>query len=367
MKVELLTPDKENAYSAYLLKHDHSLFNASILFRDFIRTLCPDAIPYYFIALEEDEIVGVLPAFMKKGPLGPVLNSMPWYGSNPGVIADDDMAVITLLEAFCSTARWTNCFSSTFISPPNQPDLEGLYEAFFCQRDVFNDERIGMMTPLPVFGSGDRFANALLKQVHQKTRNQILKSVKGCSAYESYGPEDWKFLKDQHREGMVAVGGPVKDIEFDIIQKHFQKGKDYKLYVALTNDDKAKRVAALLVEYYNKTAEYITPAIDASYRHLCPMNLLIFSAMGDAAQLGYRWWNWGGTKLPGQNGVYHFKKRFGGIESKYTYYTQVYGDLPYDVKPKYLLEQYHYFYVLPFSILNGNTRFVLIKKSKRSK
>jgi len=351
MKVEVLTQEKDAAYSAYLMKHDHSLFNSSLVFRDFIRVMCPDALPYYLLAIEDDEIVGVLPTFIKKGPLGPVLNSLPWFGSNPGILADDTQAEMYLLQGFDNIAKWTGCFSSTFITPPNQ-DQE-MYDAFFAKRDVFPDTRIGMITPLPVFTGPDQFAKDLLNLIHQKARNQIIKSMQTCCAYESYGPDDWAFLKEQHRIGMTAVDGPVKDKEFDVIRKYFKKGHDYKLYVALTNDSNANRCAALLVEYFNKTVEYICPTIVEDYRHLCPMNLLIFSAMGDAAQRGMKWWNWGGTKLPGQQGVYHFKTQFGAQESEYTYYTQVYHTPPMDleVTPQWLVENYRYFYVMPYSLL----------------
>lgn len=349
MKVELLTHEMEKEYEAFLRSQDQSLFNASLLQRDFIRTLCPDAIPYYFVALEDAKIVGALPSFMKKGKLGPVLNSMPWFGSNPGVTTENRMAFEMLLKAFDSTAKWTDCFSSTIISPPNQDQT--FYEYYFSGKEVFCDCRSGLVTKLPDFINMEQFAKSLLQKVHSKTRNQILKSIQTCQVYESYTDDDWNFLKQTHKENMHAVGAPFKEKEFDIIRNHFRKGVDYKLYVALTNDSKAERIAALLVEYYNQTVEYITPAIKVDYRPLCPMHLLIFSAMGDAAQKGFKHWNWGGTKMPAQGGVYHFKKRFGAVETEYKYYSRVYGYMPFDVTKKWLKDNYPYFYVIPYSLL----------------
>ena len=354
MKVEVLTSEREGDYTKYLLKHEKSLFNASIVFRDFIRLLCPDAIPYYLLAIDDTkEIAGVLPTFMKKGSmggLGPVLNSMPWFGSNPGLLADDDEAAFFLLQAFENMAKWTHCFSSTFITPPNQDQF--VYETFFEKKEVFEGSRKGLITPLPEFKDPNQFGEDLLKLVHQKTRNQILKGIQKCMAFETYTPDDWAFLKRVHAANMSVMGAPVKDKEFDIIRKHFRKGVDYKLYIALTNDAAAIRIAALLVEYFNKTVEYITPVIVPEYRYLCPMNLLIFSAMGDAAQLGYKWWNWGGTKLPSQEGVYHFKKRFGAVETEYKYYTRIYTDsIPPSINPKILTREYPYFFVIPYDLL----------------
>jgi hypothetical protein len=357
MKVELLTPEREGEYFEFLQKNSNSLFNASLTFRNFFRTLCPDAIPYYFLAIDDVEfdgsetelcqkIVGVLPSFMLKGPLGPVLNSMPWFGSNPGVITDNPEAMIFLLQAFENTAKWTGCFSSTFITPPNQDQF--IYETFFDKEEIFIEQRKGLITSLPRFNNPDIFIKKLLNQVHQKTRNQIVKSMGTCQVYETYSIDDWKFLEETHIANMAAVGALSKKKEFEIIRKNFRQTIDYKLYVAFHNGE---RVAALLLEYFNETVEYITPAVIEKYRHLCPMHLLIFSAMGDAAQNGMKYWNWGGTKVPGQEGVYRFKKRFGAVESEYKYYTKIYLDLNIDITPKWLLDNYKYFFVMPFSLL----------------
>jgi hypothetical protein len=351
MKVELLKIEDLDAYKEYILKHERSSFFSSLAFGDFIRSICPNVIPYYFVAKEQEKIVGILPSFVKKGFLGPVLNSMPWFGSNPGVLADDDTIAIFLLQAFKQTAKWTGCYSSTFIAPPVDNEI---YDVFFKpeqEDDVFSDMRIGLITPLPEFKEPEQFSSELLKKVHQKTRNQIIKASKECMVYESYGQEDWDFLKTVHKDNIQAVGGVSKNKEFDIIQKTLRKKIDYKLYVAIADDDSATRIGALFVEYFNKTVEYITPAVVSEYRHLCPMNLLIFSAMGDAAQKGMKWWNWGGTNIPQQEGLYHFKKRFGAEESKYRYYTQIYGAPLLDISKKQILEGYPFFYVLPFSLL----------------
>jgi len=352
MKVEVLTEKKYGEYHDFLSRYENSQFVSSLLFKDFFHLICPSAIPYYFICLEDDHIVGSLPSFLMKGPIGPVLNSLPWFGSNPGIIAEDYSVAQYLFQAFEHIAKWTGCFSSTMISPPHT-DQE-IYDDFFDKREneVFKNSRVGLITPLPSFDKPELFAQELLKMMHQKTRNQIIKASQKCMIFESYENDDWDFLKRVHKENMEAVGGMVKNKEFDIIRKHFKRKTDYKLYVAISNDDQAVKIAALLMIYFNKTVEYITPAIVAQYRHLCPMNLLIFSAMGDAAQLGIKWWNWGGTKLPQMEGLYHFKKRFGASESKYQYYTQIYGNLSMKISPEWLAKQYPYFFVMPYSLLD---------------
>jgi hypothetical protein len=349
MKVELLTPEREKEYSAYILRNESSTFNASILFRDFIRVLCPDSLPYYFIAIEENEIVGVLPSFLKKGPVGPVLNSMPWFGNNPGVIADTDGAAIMLLQAFENTAKWTECFSSSFISPLNQD--QDLYDSFFWNKEVLSDKRVGLITGLPILVSNEQFSIDLLKKIHQKTKERIIKASKSCMIYESYTQDDWDFLKRMHKSNMTAVDLPFKNKEFDIIKKNFKKGVDYKMYAAIADDSEAHKIAVLLVWYFNKTVDCIVLEVDSNYKHLCPTYLLVFSAMGDAAQRGCKWWNWGRVKPQEQESNYHFRKRFGSEEREYKCYTQMHGSLSFNVMPKWLADNYPYFYVMPYGLL----------------
>ena len=123
--------------------------------------------------------------------------------------------------------------------------------------------------------------------------------------------------------------------------------KEYRVYVA---EREGRAVAALLVTYFNKTVDYLIPALDVDYRNYQPMNLLIYEAMKDASQKGCRYWNWGGTAASA-NGVYHFKKRWGSEECQYYYYTRVYKDISkvLALSEEALLKEYPYFYIFPFS------------------
>jgi hypothetical protein len=325
----------------YILKHERSLFNASSKFCSFFHQLSPDATPMYIMAYYNGKLVGVLPSFLKKSPLGNVLNSNPWFGSNPGVMADNEYIEKSLLQQFLKIGEWSDCITATIISRPFQDT--GIYEEVYGQCDFLTDERIGMITPL--IDNPD----VMMQSFHSKTRNQIRKSYENCSWYKSDGGSaDFDFLKIIHKQNMIAVDAPVKSQEFDIVRDNFRQGIDYDLYISLFGEI---TVAALLVKYFNKTVDYMTPAIDVNYRHLNPLHLLIFEAMKDTAKRGFKFWNWGGTKLPDQESVYHFKKRFGGQECKYQYYTMIYKSLPRGLTPKKILQEYQYFYVLPFSFL----------------
>jgi len=344
--VELLNGADMYRWEEYVLKHWNSLFNASLKFRWFLMKLLGEGhVPFYLVANSGNEIVGVLPSFVKKGKRGAVLNSMPWFGSNPGIFANDEHIQAMLLQRFMDVASWTNCVSATFITRPFE-DTD-FYDSFFdLQGGYFIDERAGAMTCIPPYCSIDNsFDKDLLSIVHQKTRNQIKKSFRLCETSET---TDMEFLKKTHWENMEAIGAPVKDLEFDIIKDLFEYDTDYKVFVSTVDGVPA---AALLLKYYNKTVDYMTPAINVNFRHLNPLHILIFDAMKDAAKRGYLYWNWGGTTIPGQESVLHFKERFGANTCEYKYYTTIFDKSIMEATKEELMEDYKYFYVLPFSAL----------------
>ena len=96
--------------------------------------------------------------------------------------------------------------------------------------------------------------------------------------------------------------------------------------------------------------EYYTPVIINEYRSLQPLSLLITQAMFDASNLGFNWWNWGGTWQT-QQGVYKFKSRWNTLDFEYNYYVKVNNKDLYFISKESLLKEYEGFYVFPFSKL----------------
>lgn len=353
IEIELLTTNGEEEYSQLLLKDERSLFYSSLKFREFLRKIT-GAEDYYLIALDDGKIIGALPSFLKRNVNGNVLNSLPWYGSNPGILVDPSytdrqQAKTNLIHAFNELAMDKFSITSTIITHPFEID-QNMYDKYTLNN--YRDSRIGMITPLPKFS--DNFDLDLMAIIHSKTRNLVRKSQKsGLNFYHDNSKATLDFLAATHRKNMDEVGAPPKGSQFfETLTDIFTYDKDYRIYVAELDGIK---IAALLLMYFSKTVEYFTPAVVVEYRNYQPLNLLIFNAMKDAAQNGFYWWNWGGTTLPSQEGVYHFKKRWGSEECTYYYYVRVYGDISHllSLSTDTILAQYPYFYVVPFSELKS--------------
>ncbi|MBC7865488.1 MAG: GNAT family N-acetyltransferase [Bacteroidia bacterium] len=347
MIVKVLDSSLEKQYDDYLPGSPETLLFASNKYRKFLKSFLNEE-DVYFVALDEQgEIKGVLPAFLKKNnEFGNVLNSLPFYGSNGGIIEFEQNETVRdlLVNEFYKFAEKNNCVSSTIISSPLEP-MEEFYErttSYTCK-----DSRIGQLTPLPQLT--DDIDGAVMKTIHYKTRNLVRKAQK-LEINVGDGPDETylDFLIQTHQENLAAIGGIAKPEHFfRLIPSHFNYGSDYKIYVAKKD---GQVIAALLVFYFNKTVEYYTPVIKAEFRNSQPMSLLIFEAMKDAVANGFTWWNWGGTWAT-QGGVYHFKSQWGTQDKMYYYYTKITDSSILNRTKEQLLKEYPYFFVAPFNLV----------------
>jgi hypothetical protein len=347
MVIKILDQSLEAQYDDFLLKTPHSLLYASNKYRKFLKEFLKEE-DAYLIALEENgEIKGALPTFLKLNKnYGNILNSLPFYGSNGAVIEHENNEDVRmgLINAFYSFAEKHKCVSSTLVSSPLDAKEE-FYER--TTNYTLKDSRIGQLTPLPP--SSDDTDGAVMKTIHYKTRNLVRKAQK-LDIQVSDGPQEeyLDFLISTHQENLAAIGGIAKPEHFfRLVPNHFNYGTDYKIYVAKKD---GQLIAALLVFYFNRTAEYYTPVIKAEFRSSQPMSLIIFEAMKKAVDDGYNWWNWGGT-WASQGGVYHFKSQWGTVDKHYYYYTKIFDTSILEKTKEQLLKDYPYFFVAPFNVL----------------
>jgi len=312
---ELLTPARADEYRDFLLQDPRNLIYASLEFRDFLTAVVPGE-PQYLIARESSRIVGALPCFRVVRPgLGTVMNSLPWYGSHGGCTLSPQAPEGTrhyLLDGYLALAGGADVLSSTLIMPPfEQPHLDEYRERL---RPVATDVRIGQITELPA--DCPDLPAKLEMSLAQKTRNLMRKALKQGFRLECDDTDRaWRFLHDTHAENMTAIGGAAKPwAHFAALRAKLPHG--WRRVLVATY--KGEPVAALLLLYFNRTVEYLTPVIQQAYRPLQPLSFLIWHGMLDAVRSGFRWWNWGGT-WASQATLHHFKAGWGARDHPYTY------------------------------------------------
>lgn len=352
--IEILTSESEQVYERMLQEREDTLLYTSLKYRNLLRQHV-EARDYYLIARRENKVVGALPLFLKKNPeYGNVLNSLPFYGSNGGVIIspsepDPDSIFKALADSLHSLAREKEVVITTIITSPFEQHAQ-LYEQELAPS--FLDSRIGQISNLP--SSSESSEDAVMDMIDSNTRNMVRKARKKDIAFtHSSDIEALRFLSDTHQKNMEAVGGIAKGWGFfRKVPEIFDYDTDYRVYLATLD---GQPISGLLTFYYDKTVEYYTPAIVQEFRSLQSNSLLIFEAMKDAVRQGYRYWNFGGT-WHSQDGVYRFKKKWGTQDMPYYYYVIAFQDLGHllEMKPQEIIAEYPYFYVLPFDVLRNS-------------
>jgi hypothetical protein len=336
LEVKSLMPELYRHYNDFLLSHQGALFYYSAKYKDFLVDLlqCQQD---YLLAVDGEDIVGVLPLMAIEGKFGRVYNSLPFYGSNGGIITGRADAFEALINEYNNRIYEGNVASATIIANP-------LIEQDYSRLKYdLTDERIGQFTSLEL----NHPEEEILVRIDPTARRNVKKALKSGVKIE-IDNNQIDFLRRVHQESMISIGGRAKsDTFFSLIEKHFVPGEDYNIYLAKMD---SKPIAALFLFYFNRTVEYWIPVTVHDYRTYQPMALIILQAMVDACQNGFRLWNWGGTWLT-QDGVYRFKKKWETMEKRYTYYIKINNQELYHSSEEALLEEYGNFYVIPFGAL----------------
>jgi len=345
---------EEEKYNNFLNSMPTTLLYVSLPYLKLIETFLKCEIEI-IVVYNSNEIIGILPLAFKRNKIyGDVCNSLPFYGSNGGIIISDVKNNLEIrnqiLLKFNELIEAGNIISSTIISNP----LDELGNTWLKENLTYNviDERIGQITHFPECNA-ELIEQELMKSFDDPRPRNIRKAIKeGVNVFALNTVESLDFLYNTHFDNITAINGiPKEKSFFDLIPKYFND-KEYKIYIAELNGE---WIGAILLFYFNKTVEYFTPVVVEKHRNLQPTSLIIFKAMAEAFQNGYINWNWGGTWLT-QGGVYDFKKKWGTTDHQYYYYTNIRSKSIYNLTKETLLSEYPYFFVIPFSKLSNDTQ-----------
>ena len=324
-------PEHEVEIEDFVAIHPDGLIYHTPAFRRYLIAMV-EAECRSLLAFEDGRLVGIMLILARNGPYGTVLNSLPFFGSNGGILAVTQAAETALrieydhLAAGVAVAVW---IAHPFMEvPPPRHDLV--------------DERIAQWTDLsPGEGEGPN------SSIDASARRNVKKALtEGVTVREA--PDALDFLEEIHRENMAAIGGRAKPREFfTCLPCTMTFGRDWRLYVA---ERQGKRLAALLTFEAARTVEYVMPVVKESARSQQPTAAILSRAMSDATLRGFTRWNWGGTWVT-QEGVYRFKKKWGAQERRYRYFITLNDPSLRRRSAAELTAAYPWLYTLPYSSL----------------
>ena len=359
IRIERFTDEDRAEYENLVETSNNGMLSHTLKWRRVLQRFT-NAEPAYVVAKLNNEIVGILPAFIKRNSeYGNVLNSLPFYGSHGGPIVSqnlsDDQRIrvkAKLLVALKELAKENSCALSTLVTTPFENDLPLFRKTL---KPDFIDSRIGQITVFPKKISN--IENEILyNTIEKRCRTAIRKAQKsGVKIEFAQDLKNLDTLVKMHQEGISKKHGICKpsrffEILFDIFSQ--SQNKSFKLLFARNEDEEI--IGGLLLFYYKNGVEYFTPCFKLEYSKLQPLSLLIYEGMKDSIQNGYTAWNLGGTWKK-QQGVYMFKRSWGAKDYPYYYFINSYENISkiQSLQREEILSEYRWFYVLPFSELKA--------------
>ncbi len=335
MRVLTLTPEWEDDYESFVLSHPDALVYYSLRFRNLLTDVL-HCRPCYAIAVENRAVTGVLPLMASEGRYGMVLNSLPYFGSNGGILAQNDRARKALEQWYRHVVAETSIAASTVVANPLNTDTVPVVDDLVSDRvghiTFFRDWRVespGRQVWAAIESSARR-------NVNKASRHSVVVTTENDNLDE---------LAVLHRQSMALTGAPIKEPPFfGSVPIHFRPGLDYAVYMARI---RGQPVAALLLFYYAETVDYYMPALHPDYRSLQPMAAILYRAMADAISRGFQRWNWGGSGVSHES-LIRFKEKWGGQRRTYRYWIKVNNPDLRSTTAATISQEYPGFFVLPF-------------------
>lgn len=300
----------------------------------------------HLLSYTDGALTGYLPYREKTGPLGTVVNAMPFFGANSLIAARDAVSTARLIQAFRQvTARAE--VASVVIYTPFLAEAGVVAESFAPQR------RIQKFT---------QYLDLADWQGWPKKRRGDLKRAEAAGfAVRDAVPGDVQPLYEIYRENCREAGIPEKPRSYIEMTLGLAAERPHRTYAALGTapiwlvaELQGEIVAGLLAMCGPKTASYTMPIALAHVRPQQPVAFLIDAAVQKFKAAGGRYWNFESSPSWG-DAVFKFKERWGALTSTYEIlvaYPNGEERLA-GTSPALCREAYPYYFVRPFEVLSG--------------
>jgi hypothetical protein len=297
--------------------------------------------PYYLGAWSGDELVGLLPGFIKRTEFGLVYSSLPFFGPNAGVICGNNEQRHEVHNALLSSVldylnNQPAILSASFITP-------FIFDHFECydrmKPDAIIVQKITQYLNLPL----TKWDNSILYDLRKSKKM-------GVNISTDISNEKVTQFYNIYKQNCEDYGIPIKprsSIDF-LLYRGIPEGR-VSCYFAFKDET---MIAGLIVIWGPLTASYYLPCTLDSARSLQPGTALIEAAFSEAKNRGILFWNWEASPSR-DSGVYKFKKKWGSQETNYRIYVLPFRDINYfrQIGREHLAEQFPYYFVYPYDKL----------------
>ncbi len=344
VEIRPLRKDQDDEYIVFLDelgKDDPAVLGYHYPFyRDLIQEAAR-AEPFYLGAWHQENLVAVLPGFLKQAGFGSVYCSLPFFGPNAGLLYDRSHTGVDQHSAMINRVvehlhSLPQPLSASIYTPFLNQDFSP-YDRAFPTALVVN--KFTQYTHIPSFHPD----KDLRYDIRKAEAGGI--TVTRARSTERLG-EFYAIYVQNCRDADIPIKpqNAVKHL-FRTAATHDQ----VRIYFGMQDD---RLIGGLIVLCSPKTISYYLPCALPEYRALQPGTLLIQHAMQEAREKGQVYWNWESSPTR-DSGVYTFKKKWASSEADYRIYVQTFQPASRfkEIGAASLQEAYPYFYIYPFSSL----------------
>lgn len=298
INIELNSAISHNDLQSYVENHPEGLMAHLPQWKEILNLSFKHEPLYLFAKNNDNKLCGILPLFHIKSPLtGNRLISLPF--SLCGPIADSEDIVKELVSRAEELCDELKC-SYLELRMATIKDLK------LKLSDYFSTYVVKLSNP-----------EAIWTKLHQKSVRWAIKKAQrdGVVVRESSTIEDLKHFYRLNKKTKKRLGVPGHPFNF-FKYISTKMGAFTRLYLA---EVEGLNIAGIITIGFKDTVHYAYAASDDRYRHCHANHLLVWQAIIDAYEGGYRYFDFGRTS-PDDEGLVRFKKHWGTEQKKLYYY-----------------------------------------------
>lgn len=360
--MDVLTKAEETTYEDFLNRCEFSSIQHSLDWRNVICELKKDK-PFFIIAKENNEIVGVLPLYYYKCKFGNLLTTAAWY-TITGIIyskaGQRQKICKALLDHSINLAKELDCVAVSIGTSPFLKDEELHLKYFnpdyilenFVQTiklsEVFDDK--GSVIHPHYIKRGDITRNL------KKARRQ---SITISEEQTQNNVDKWLRIHEKRMSELDATSIP-RELFHSILNNLIPKQKG-KFLFAFYQDE---MIFGAIFIFNKKKMDAFMISADSDYNKFGVNYLAIEHMLKWANKNGISVFDWMSSPKKG-DGLYQWKEKWGSQERSFLYLTKILGDISQwkSMELSKLKEAYQFHYLLPFNLLN-NYHVKATKKSE---
>lgn len=305
MKVIPYSEEYKDAWNSYLDKNSESLVFHTLEWKKIVEEVY-NFRPYYFLAVNDKEITGVLCGFLTKGVFGKKIVSTPFNFYNQPLF-DNEESGKKLIEQIISVGKKEN------VGYVELKALKKFNPRIVSQLNIKENEHYFISKLKLVHNYREKYYSRLIKNLRTLKRNAGkenigIRELKDENDLKQFYDIMIKLYRDKH--DMI----PQPYLLFYNLYKVFDK--NFKLLVAEHNN---KVIAGMVLLFFKKMAVYAYGASDQNYTRFSPGTLLIDEAIKRTVEMGCEEMDFGVTS-PYQQNLLEYKSNWGAESSKLPYY-----------------------------------------------